>query len=440
MRLSRRIWPALLPLLLAVGVVAGTCGFPGRASINAASVRKHVRRGDAALSAGPLGRLTTSTFRKKITVQSFDSGRATVNVTPTFDGLGMLGVTRNNTLFAIQRRGTSSIDPTGQIAMFEFRGPETGWIARPIYDSEWDDRNAAGGVTPGGAMMSFLARYDSNTGRWIDMGYIRSIDDGQTWSNYRKLPVGSDRWFSPYGPLIPLPSGRLVQLFYGNNGYTYRLRAMFSDDDGISWQGESIIDQSSYERPTEAAGIFVSGTTDQNSKIIVVARTEPGPHPKARGGLMQYSSADGGRRWKREGFMNVGNTPSDISPWMTRLSDNRIALVWAARRSMTIEVATADAERVFANRKGWRKPYTLFTSRLADQRPRQAANFGYPAIAHIGADDEDAVVVFFDANANDPSVFHEKTLANTDLVMIRLLGPRIAEKRRLARLNSTTST
>ncbi|MGH2830307.1 MAG: sialidase family protein, partial [Actinomycetota bacterium] len=398
----RRLWPAFLPLTLILAVFAATCGSPGAAGFGVGrAVAARANDRDSVRGARPMAKVATNEFRRRLTVQAFDSGRPTFNVTPTFDGLGMLGVSRSGVLFAVQRRGASSIDPTGQIAIFEFRGAATGWVARPVYDSEWDDRNAAGGVTPTGAVVVFFARYDARTGRWLDLGYIRSVDDGQTFSIYRTLPVGPDRWFSPYGPMIVLPSGRLMQLFYGNNGYTYRLRAMFSDDDGQTWGDDRVVDAQSFERPTEAAGVLVGGATDSTAQIVVVSRTEPGPSPKARGGLYQYASPDGGRTWRRMGFLNVGDTPSDISPWMSRLGDGKIALVWAARRTMTIEVSLADGDRVMQNRRVWKRPYTLFTSRLAEQRPRQAANFGYPAIAHIGPADEDAVCVFFDANTAD---------------------------------------
>ena len=434
MRSSRRALPALLPLLLVLVVAAATCGqtgtigFAGTVSAQARASMREPSRG-----AGPLARVATGTFRRKLNTQAFDSGRATTHVSPSFEGLGMVGANRAGTLFAVQRRGNSSIDPSGQLVLFEYRGAERGWTERPIYDSEWDDRNAAGGVTSAGTMLVFFARYDSHTGVWHDMGFIRSTDDGQTFSPFKTLPVGSDRWFSPYGKLIELPGGRLMQLVYGNDGYSYRVRAIFSDDDGQTWDDEVTIDRQSFERPTEADAILVDGTTNNNARLIVISRTEPGPHPKASGGLYQYTSANGGRTWKRAGFVNVGDTPSDISPWLTSLSGGRIGLVWAARRSMTIEVSISDGERVFQNRRGWAKPFTLFTSRLANQRPRQAANFGYPAIAAMGSSDDDQVVVFFDANSSDPSVFHEKAFANTDLVMIRLLGPEIAERKRAER-------
>ncbi|HVL88739.1 MAG TPA: sialidase family protein [Actinomycetota bacterium] len=434
MRSSRRALPALLPLLLVLVVAAATCGQTGTvgfAGTVTAQARASMR--EPARGAGPLARVATGTFRKKLNTQAFDSGRATTHVSAMFEGLGMVGATRGGTLFAVQRRGTSSIDPTGQLVFFEYRGAERGWTERPIYDSEWDDRNAAGGVTSTGTIVAFFARYDSHTGIWHDMGFIRSTDDGQSWSDYKTVPVGADRWYSPYGKLVELPGGRLMQLLYGNDGYSYRVRAIFSDDDGETWGNEVTIDRQSFERPTEADAILVDGTTNDNARLIVVSRTEPGPNPQAGGGLYQYVSANGGRTWKRMGFMNVGDTPSDISPWLTNLSDGRIALVWAARRTMTIEVSIADGARVFRNRNGWGKPYTLFTSRLANQRPRQAANFGYPAIGTVGQSDEDQVVIFFDANSSDPSVFHEKAFANTDLVMIRLLGPKIAERKRLER-------
>lgn len=433
--------PALLPLLLVVVFVAATCGQTGSVGFaSTVTAAKAAKVREAARGAGPLARVSTGAFRRKVNSQAFDSGRSTTHVSPAFEGLGMIATKSDGTLFAVQRRGNSSIDPTGQLVLFEYRGPERGWIDRPIYDSEWDDRNAAGGVTANGTIVVFFARYDSHTGRWLDMGYIRSTDEGHTFSKYQTVPVGIDRWYSPYGSLVVLPSGRLMQLFYGNDGYSYRVRAMFSDDDGVTWKDDVTIDRQSFERPTEAAGVFVSGTSDATSQLIVIARTEPGPNPNARGGLFQYTSSNGGKTWKRAGYLKVGDSPSDISPWLTNLNGGRIALVWAARGTMTIEVSIADGKRAFANRTAWKKPYTLFTSRLADQRPRQAANFGYPAISSIGDGDDDQVVVFFDANSADPSVFHEKAFANTDLVMIRLMGPKIAERKRAERAAATTTS
>ncbi|MHB8510982.1 MAG: sialidase family protein [Actinomycetota bacterium] len=420
---SKSVWSAALPLLLVL-VIAISIG-AAMGSVSLAGTARSAAT-DALRGAPALGQVTTQSLASEVATQAFAEGRPTFNVTSSFDGLGILAVNRQGVLYAIQRRGASSIDPSGHVELFQFQGAQGGWASRTIYTSQWDNRNIAGGITPKGTIIVFFGRYDANTGRWVDLGFIRSTDDGQTFGPYTTLPIdGGDAWFSPYGPLLVFPSGRLMQLFYGNNGYEYRLRALFSDDDGLTWQHESVIDRQSYERPTEATGFIIPGTRDSNSKIVVVSRTEPGPNPRARGGLCEYVSSNGGTTWKRLGFLNVGTSPSDISPWLAQLQNNRVALVWADRASMTIQVSISDQSAIAANELAWRQPYTLYTSRLANQRPRQAANFGYPSVAHIGTSDTDAVVVFFDANASDPSIFREQARANTDLVLIRLLGPSI---------------
>src|SRR6185436_10564316 len=119
-------------------------------------------------------------------------------------------------LVAIQRQGAAHEGGSiGEVRQWESTDRGATWTNRMTYDSEYDDRNVGGGVaSKTGTVLAFLARYDGV--HWIDMRALRSEDDAQTFTDVgAALPTNGCAAFSPYGPLVELPSGSLLQTFYG---------------------------------------------------------------------------------------------------------------------------------------------------------------------------------------------------------------------------------
>ena len=138
-------------------------------------------------------------------------------------------------LVAIQRQGIGHVGGSiGEVRQWESTDRGVTWTNRMMYDSPLDDRNVAGGLAPKtGSILVFFVRYDGTYFR--DMRALRSVDDAQTFSDIgAPLPTNGCWGFSPYGPLVELPSGRLLQTFYGCDD-THKVWVSESVDDGLTW-------------------------------------------------------------------------------------------------------------------------------------------------------------------------------------------------------------
>ncbi|MHB8512615.1 MAG: sialidase family protein [Actinomycetota bacterium] len=310
-------------------------------------------------------------------------------------------------IVALGREGRAHVDQSGRIVA-SLVGVPTSSDSHVIYDSPYDDRNVAGGITPTGAIILFFGRFDVSTDRWIDMGYIRSTDSGRTWSTYTLLPTEGDSIFSPYGPLVVLPSGRLLQTTYGTNLRTHSIRVYASDDDGMNWRFFSNVTTTRLETPTEASALFVGGTNNSNAHILVIARTaSPG---YLAGGLTQYESIDGGRTWIRRGRVFRSVHVGDVAPWMVRRADGTIVLVWTDRTDcMCIRQADGNLQRVWRHPERWPSSTNIYTSRLATKNPRSRAHFGYASIVSNEA-------VFYDITAYDNGDGGDHDTVNTEFI------------------------
>ncbi|MGH8526205.1 MAG: sialidase family protein, partial [Gammaproteobacteria bacterium] len=249
--------------------------------------------------------------------------------------------------------------------------------------------------------------------RWMDIGYVRSNDGGTSFGPYVPVPSGSDRWFSPHGPLLSLPNGRLIQTVYGDDGLSFRVWLLVSDDDGISWSEGPTVVASDWLRVTEAAAV-VANTQGPRSTLLLVARTEPLDPTLRRGGLVQYVSRDDGATWEFQG--NVTESASDLSPWLVQWGD-RVILAFASRGPMSIVAYEATIDQALLLQ--WGPAATIYRSRLADRRPRPSGRFGYPSVVPLSVGGfTKRAFVFFDAAESDLSLGSEIDAADSDISVV----------------------
>ncbi|MHB8512612.1 MAG: exo-alpha-sialidase [Actinomycetota bacterium] len=305
------------------------------------------------------------------------------------------------------REGYAAADNTGRIVS-ELQTPAGFRVSNVIYDSQYDDRNVAGGRTPSGAIVLFFGRFDNTLGVWIDVGFMRSTDGGFTWSPYEAIPLGADYKFSPYGPLVVLPSGRLLQTVYGTSDAGHDIQLLASDDDGQSWRVFSTVVRTSLQTPTEAACVLIDGTSDANARLLLIARTAT--YQGATDGLRQYESSDGGATWIARGRINDSSNIGDVSPWLVHRPDGNVVLVWADRSTcVCLKEAVTSPENIWGQPQNWPASIDFYSSRLNAKTHTNPGNFGYPSIV-------DSEAVFYDIAPYDSGAENQYTPANTEFV------------------------
>jgi Concanavalin A-like lectin/glucanases superfamily len=286
-------------------------------------------------------------------------------------------------LVAIQRQGMSHVGgPIGEVRQWESNDRGATWTTRLTYDSQYDDRNVGGGLASTGSILAFIARYDGV--HWIDMRALRSVDDAQTFSDIgAPLPTNGCREFSPYGPMIELPSGRLLQTFYGS-GRTFKAWISESVDDGLTWTYKTDI----YNGPlqvNETSLAWISGADDATSTLVAVSRNDGGA------GLLQFVSRDGGSTWTSQGLI-PGGAGTDVSPWLHRLSDGTLVNAWHERSWFTFRIRTAPADEVAASPSHWGPTQVTYHAVT-----RVVGDSGYPALLSATGWDDDLIQVMYDS-------------------------------------------
>ncbi|HEX9697769.1 MAG TPA: sialidase family protein [Actinomycetota bacterium] len=348
----------------------------------------------------------------------------------SYDGAGFT-VPLDGAIVTIARQGTRHADdPTGRIAAYTFTDGEMDWPPRPVIDSEYDDRNPAGGLTRSGALIVFYARAVSKS-EWVDLRAAR-IAGGEITET--TIPTNPDSGFSAYGGLVVLPSGKLMQTVYGRGvegGRTYyRVRAFFSVDDGRTWPEERTIWKTYTEMPNETAAVYVDGRTDATARLVAFASSARRLNDAWVHYVMQIVSTDGGRTWRRLGWVS-GISDRGMVPWAANVGGGRLALVTVDRRDYTINVAFASSSVVFGKPSWWPRGRAIYqstfmsTERVSVEGLGQTKNwsdFGYPSIVSLGPNEYHKFVVFYDSRTGTSGISPADVPADTDLILSRLFA------------------
>lgn len=264
------------------------------------------------------------------------------------------------------------------------------YVAELIYNtnqgSGWENRTGgAGGVTPTGRIVALVNEYESFTGAQTNCRPLWSDDGGETWT-VGSVISGARRF---YGPLVALPSGRLMATDVRVSGSTFGLDAWFSDDDGETWGDQTTIISvagSSSHRPNEPAAALVDGDTDGEARILLVYRNQGGA-------MHQILSEDGGATWGSPVKLPFshddvsGSLEVDVSPWMGLLEDGRLLLVWGERKSNLLRWTAGVATDVVSDVNAWETPRTLV---------KAGALLGaYPWVFRAGATDASLGLIYY---------------------------------------------
>lgn len=201
---------------------------------------------------------------------------------------------------------------------------------------------------------------------------MRSLDDGRTWEEPRKLQEG---WCGYIHNMIQTASGRLVlvsQVAVPNPGRHVSMTYV-SDDEGVTWKRSNLIDLGG--RGDHAGGIEPTIIQLKDGRIWMLIRTYTGR-------FWQAYSKDEGLTWE-----DIG--PSDIeasgSPGiLTRLKSGRILLVWnrfAEGRPKNIgrreEISIAFSED---EGKTWTEPVVVARNRTPEGGNPVEYRISYPDV------------------------------------------------------------
>jgi hypothetical protein len=190
--------------------------------------------------------------------------------------------------------------------------------------------------------------------------------------------------------LVELPSGRLLQTFYGVLCPTNKVWISESVDDGLTWTQKADI-YSGPLRVNETSAAWVSGSDDATSTLVAISRNENGA------GLLQFVSRDGGSTWTNQGVIPGGNR-TDITPWLHKLSDGTLVNAWHERSWFSFNIRVAPAGDVAASPSNWGPVHGTY--RAITQVPGDS---GYPALLSATGWDEDLIQVMYDSSPGGKS-------------------------------------
>src|SRR5690606_24664750 len=124
---------------------------------------------------------------------------------------GLFTRASNGNLIAVARAGDGHGASQGDLKQWtSSNGGETWATATLKTAADTDYRNAAGGITPTGTLMAFYGGWDDTLAAWDSLAALRSTNHGATWSDIGLGSITTEPSFSPYGPLVALPSGALL--------------------------------------------------------------------------------------------------------------------------------------------------------------------------------------------------------------------------------------
>ena len=207
------------------------------------------------------------------------------------------------------------------------------WAERPLFPSDSDLAAAPTGAllkTAEGTLVLAFSNMAERHFTWdnelkdapgarLPTYVMRSLDDGQTWQDLRKL---HDEWTGANRDILQTRDGYLVfaSMKMLCNPGRHTVLTYWSQDDGENWQPSNLIDLGGNGHHGGVSEGTIVELTD--GRLLQYIRTNWGQFWLARSG-------DGGRSWHPYGPSGVD--ASSTPGMLKRLASGRIALVWNRR-------------------------------------------------------------------------------------------------------------
>jgi hypothetical protein len=214
---------------------------------------------------------------------------------------------------------------------------------------------------------------------WI----LRSADGGRTWTKRIEFPAPEEGWSEqiPFGDIWAGEDGALHTSFYqghyadpnkGTKTNAYRSWHFRSDDDGLTWKGDSIIGPTHNE-----TDLFPLG----GKRWMAAARVEA---------MDLFTSDDNGATWQKPLRVTGRN---EINGHLTRLKDGRLLLSYgvrvAGRHGVCAKLSSDDG-------KTWGAPLRLAHSEEGD--------CGYPS--SVQRSDGTIITAYYSKKAPECDHYH----------------------------------
>lgn len=291
-------------------------------------------------------------------------------VTTSYDAFPLMLQTQSNKIKLFYRVGAAHVDNTGVIVMkTSLDGGATYTSASTIISQAGVDcRNVSGGVTSTGRIILYFMKYNATTSLSISQGYVYSDDEGATWSAYTTIETNSHTFYSPYGGLVNIGDGKIMQGWYGEtNTSTYSTYVKISSDNGATWGTSILVATSPTTRYGEASYSYLDGGT-----IIGIVRNS------AASLLQQVISTDNGATWAVIGAISF-DTGAHVSPTLYTFSDANnekyVACFYANRTDNKLKVIVGSYTGLIAGVSGWD------ANTRTDLTTHTSTDFGYPTVA-----------------------------------------------------------
>lgn len=336
----------------------------------------------------------------------------TVTDTSEYDGAA-IALEDGSDILLIFKRGSGHAIDTDTFKIASDDGAQTYGTEGAVIGDSNDYRATTGGILANGDIVMVTHKYDSGG---TSQGLFPLLRTSGAWSVGATEITTFDTTTVPYGRVLEMPDGALLQGFYGVTSGTYRLYVMESNDNGATWgdKVELAVSGTSSFQPNEGAFLLVDGATRAASRILCVTRNQEGP-------MKQFKSTDGGATWTDMGFLpfsvdESGSNDIDASPDLFLLQDDRIVLMWADRQFDQLKFVVADKDDVLASVDDWGDVRSAY----AGTNPSGSNWGGYPSIFRAGEDDDTIGVVFYqeqDAARTDANLL-QRALDVADLTTL----------------------
>lgn len=156
------------------------------------------------------------------------------------------------------------------------------------------------------------------------------------------LPLNGCTDAAPFGKLVVLPSGALLQTIYGDAGATQKCYTIISTDHGVTWTVKSNIITST-QFYTEVCMTKVSGTTDANTTLLAAIRNASA--------MEMFISKNGGTTWTSCGLIEPTQSIQAVAPWLDVYRGNVMLMygdrTYGVMRTIQYDSLYIDSANVF---------------------------------------------------------------------------------------------
>jgi len=294
----------------------------------------------------------------------------------------------NNNILMVYRKSTAFLHTgnDGYLAGKISTDEGVSWGAEfSIFNDAYDDRNYVLGVLPNNDVVVVLRRYQANTSTHVDIGYVKSTDNGATWGAYiiieNNVAITNE---VPFGTLLKRGSDVYFASYLTESAVNkFRLYKSTNNFTSIT---NSVIVNSISNNAVEPVIVDIAG-----GKSILIARNNDYSTP-GQPSFYQYNSSDG----VTFSYKGVTNLWSDLNysvgtpVGMLYDSVTDDLIVVTTERKIThadspsqmydmLRVYTQKAEAVYSSQTAYSLKHNIPRPKASDYR-----FYGYPSLIKSG--------------------------------------------------------